>query len=76
MRKNYVIDRRTLPYDAFVPDESWLIPMDEEVNSWSKNSVLDVLDVKKKHVKDSERQMCPRRGVIAPTGMHNDREEP
>ena len=30
MGKKYVIDRRTLPYDAFVPDESWLIPMDEE----------------------------------------------
>jgi hypothetical protein len=30
MGKNYVIDRRTLPYDAFVPDESWLIPIDEE----------------------------------------------
>ena len=31
MRKKYLIDRHTLPYDAFVADESWLMPFDEEV---------------------------------------------
>ena len=30
MGKKFMIDRSTLPYDAFVADESWLIPMDEE----------------------------------------------
>lgn len=46
MRKKFLIDRHTLPYDAMVADESWLIPInDEEVNSWSKNSVYDVHDV-------------------------------
>ena len=30
MGKKYLIDRSTLPYDAFVEDGSWLIPMDEE----------------------------------------------
>lgn len=26
----YLIDRHDLPYDAFVADPSWLIPIDEE----------------------------------------------
>ncbi len=46
MGKRYLIDRHTLPYDAMVADESWLMPIDdEEVNSWSKNSVADVYAV-------------------------------
>ena len=30
MGKKFFIDRHTLPYDAFVADESWLIPIEEE----------------------------------------------
>ena len=30
MGKKYLIDRRTLPYDAMVADEAWLIPIDDE----------------------------------------------
>ena len=46
MARRFLIDRKDLPYDAFVPDPSWLGPIDtEEVNSWSKNSVYDVHDV-------------------------------
>ena len=26
----FLIDRNELPYDAFVPDPSWLIPYEEE----------------------------------------------
>ncbi|MBO6269264.1 MAG: hypothetical protein J6N19_09025 [Clostridium sp.] len=26
----FKIDRKDLPYDAFVPDPSWLIPYEEE----------------------------------------------
>lgn len=26
----YLIDRNELPYDAMVPDPSWLIPVDDE----------------------------------------------
>ena len=46
MGKRYLIDLHTLSYNAMVADESWLMPIDdEEVNSWSKNSVYDVHDV-------------------------------
>ena len=30
MAKKFLIDRTQLPYDAFVPDPSWLGPIDEE----------------------------------------------
>ena len=30
MAKRYLIDRTQLPYDAFVADESWLIPIEED----------------------------------------------
>ena len=30
MAKRYLIDRTRLPYDAFVADESWLIPIEED----------------------------------------------
>ena len=30
MGRRFVIDRTQLPYDAFVADESWLVPVDEE----------------------------------------------
>ena len=30
MGKRYLIDRHTLPYDAMVADESWLMPIDDE----------------------------------------------
>ena len=30
MGKRYLIDLTELPYDAFVADESWLIPMEED----------------------------------------------
>ena len=30
MGKRYLIDRHTLPYDAMVADESWLMPIDVE----------------------------------------------
>ena len=29
-KKKFVIDREELPYDAMVPDPSWLIPIDDE----------------------------------------------
>ena len=30
MAERFLIDRTTLPYDAFVPDPSWLGPIEEE----------------------------------------------
>lgn len=30
MKKRFLIDRALLPYDAFVADESWLMPIEEE----------------------------------------------
>ena len=29
MADRFLIDRRDLPYDAFVPDQSWLGPVEE-----------------------------------------------
>ena len=33
MKRKFLIDRHTLPYDVMVPDESLLIPIDEEGGS-------------------------------------------
>ncbi len=30
MGKRFLIDRTELPYDAMVPDESWLIPIEDD----------------------------------------------
>ena len=30
MARRFLIDRKDLPYDAFVPDPSWLGPIDSE----------------------------------------------
>ena len=30
MARRFLIDRKDLPYDAFVPDPSWLGPIDTE----------------------------------------------
>ena len=30
MGRRFAIERTQLPYDAFVADESWLVPIDEE----------------------------------------------
>lgn len=48
----FLIDRTELPYDAMVPDASWLIPIDEEEGDGTDDEKTDELQADQVHGED------------------------